>query len=186
MRDEEEILNNNIINFFIIHDFYYIISDEDNNNSNKRNDLFINKYPLLFDELNINEQYLLCDLKSDIKYFSCKCKITKQNKPSNNYFDCTVLIYENKIYIGNSSSNPNYTRIVNKYHLSDCILKINENILNCLDLFFPEDKNNYSIVELIFLDSESLNQKLNIINQDIEKSKNKEKKKLEDFLNNIV
>ena len=187
VRDEEEILNNNIINFFIIHDFYYIISNIDNNNnSNRRNNLFINKYPLLFDELNINEQYLLCDLHSDIKYFSCKCKITKQNKSSNNYFDCTVLIYENKIYIGNSSSNPNYTRIVNKYHLSDCTLKISENILNCLDLFFPEDKNNYSIVELIFLDSESLNQKLNIINEDIEKSKDKEKQKLENFLNNLV
>ena len=184
--DDEEILNNNIINFFIIHDFYYLISTEDNNNFNKRNDLFINKYPFLFDELNINEQYLLCDLNSNIKYFSCKCKITKQNKISNNYFDCTVLIYENKIYIGNSSSNPNYTRIVNKYHLSDCTLEINENILNCLDLFFPEDKNNYSIVELIFLDLESLNQKINIINIDIEKSKDKEKKKLEDFLNNLV
>ena len=52
------------------------------------------------------------------------------------------------------------------------------------------NQNNYSIVELIFLDSESLNQKINIINIDIEKSKDKEvqdlvneyNKKVEDML----
>jgi len=176
LKDEEEILNNNIINFFIMHDFYYLISKE-----NIKDDLFMNNYPLKFDELNINEQFLLCDLNSEIKYFSCKCKIPGQKS----HFDSTILLYENQIYIGNSSSNPNYTRIVNKYNLSDCTMKISENIKNCLDLFFSENFNNYNILELIFTDSEMLNKHFFDIKDEIEKSMIKEKKKLEDFLNNL-
>ena len=179
MKDSEDMLNNNIINFFIIHDFYYNIS------SAKKEDLFINKYPLLFEELNFNEQYLLCDLNSEIKYFSCKCKLNKKNNSSNNYFDCTILMYENQIYIGNSSSNPNYTRIVDKYQLSNCLLKFSENNKNCINLFFQEDNNDYIIIELVFSDSELLYQKMSLIKEEINNSMNKEKKKLEDFLNNL-
>ena len=179
IKDNEEILNNNIINFLIIHDFYYLLSNERNK------DLFIHKNPLHFEELNFNEQYLLCDLNSEIKYFSCKGKLNKKNNNSNNYFDCTVLIYENQIYIGNSSSNPNYTRIVDKYQLTNCILKFSKNIKNCINLFFYEDKSNYIIVELVFFDSELLYQKMSIIKEEINKSIIKEKKKFEDFLNNL-
>ena len=177
--DEEE-LNNNIINFFTIHDFYYIISSQDNKNC-----LFTNNYPIKFDELKINEQYLLCDLISEIKYFSCKCKINQDNDKYNNYFDCTILLYENQIYIGNSSSNPNYTRIVSKYPLSDCSLKLGENIKNCLLLFIVNNKNDYIVIELIFLDSEYLNQKMYLIKEEIENSMIKEKKKLEDFFKSL-
>ncbi len=159
-----------------MHDFYYLITKE-----NIKDDLFMNNYPLKFDELNINEQFLLCDLNAEIKYFSCKCKIPGQKS----HFDSTILLYENQIYIGNSSSNPNYTRIVNKYNLSDCTMKISENIKNCLDLFFPENFNNYNILELIFTDSEMLNKHFFDIKDEIEKSMIKEKKKLEDFLNNL-
>ena len=174
--DAEEIINNHIINFLIMHDFYYLITKE-----NTKDDLFMNNNPLKFDELNINEQFLLCDLNPEIKYFSCKCKIPGQK----NYFDSTILLYENQIYIGNSSSNPNYTRIVSKYHLSDCTIKISENIKNCLDLFFPENKNNYNIVELIFTDSDIWNKKLFVLKDEIEKSMIKEKKRIEDFLQNL-
>jgi len=185
-KDSEDLLNNNIINFFIIHDFYYILSNENNKTYiHERKDLFINKYPLLFDELNFNEQYLLYDLDSKIKYFSCKCKINKQNNYSNNYFDSTVLIYENQIYFGNSSSNPNYTRIVDKYQISNCSLKFSENIKNCINLFFPEDKNNYIIVELVFSETELLYKKMSIIKEEINNSLIKEKKKFEDFLYNL-
>ena len=177
IKDEEETLNNNIINFCIIHDFYYLISKE-----NKKDDLFINNYPLKFEELNINEQYFLCDLNSEIKHLSCQCKFGGQK----NYFDSTILLYENQIYIGNNSlSNPNYTRIVNKYHLSDCTIKISENIKNCLDLFFPENIKNYNIVELLFPDSDMLNKNLFIIKDEIEKSMIKEKKCLGNFLQNL-
>ena len=186
LKNNEDLLSDNIINFFIIHDFYYILSNERNKtNIHEIKDLFINKYPLIFDELNFNEQYLLCDLNSQIKYFSCKCRINKQKNNSNNYFDCTVLIYENQIYFGNSSSNPNYTRIVEKYQISNCSLKFSENIKNCINLFFPEDKNNYIIVELVFSDTELLYQKMNIIKEEINNSLIKEKKKFEDFLYNI-
>ena len=185
IQSEEEILNNNIINFFIIHDFYYTLSSGNSDNISKREDLFINKYPLIFGELNVNEQYLLCELNSEIKYFSCKSKIIKTDKSNNNYFDCTVLIYENQIYIGNSSSNPNYTRIIGKYQLSDCSVKFSQNMLNCIELFFIENKNNYVTVELIFPDSEQLNQKICLINEEIENSIIKEKRKLEDFLKNL-
>ena len=185
-KDSEDSLNNIIINFFIIHDFYYILSNESNKtNIHERKDLFINEYPLSFDELNFNEQYLLYDLDSKIKYFSCKCKINKQNNYSNNYFDSTVLIYENQIYFGNSSSNPNYTRIVDKYQISNCSLKFSENIKNCINLFFPEDKNNYIIVELVFSETEILYQKMSIIKEEINNSLIKEKKKFEDFIYNL-
>ena len=186
LKNNEDLLNDNIINFFVIHDFYYILSNERNKtNIHENKDLFINKYPLIFDELNFNEQYLLCDLNSQIKYFSCKCRINKQKNNFNNYFDSTVLIYENQIYFGNSSSNPNYTRIVEKYQISNCSLKFSENIKNCINLFFPEDKNNYIIVELVFSDSELLYQKMNIIKEEINNSLIKEKKKFEDFLYNL-
>ena len=49
---QNEMLNNNILNFFIIHDFYYIISNDNDNNIEK--DLFINNFPLKFEELIIN------------------------------------------------------------------------------------------------------------------------------------
>ena len=140
---------------------------------------------MIFGELNVNEQYLLCELNSEIKYFSCKCKIIKTDKPNNNYFDCTMLIYENQIYIGNSSSNPNYTRIIGKYQLSDCSVKFSQNMLNCIELFFIENKNNYVTVELIFPDSEQLNQKICLINEEIGNCIIKEKRKLEDFLKNL-
>ena len=186
LKNNEDLLNDNIINFFVIHDFYYILSNERNKTNIQENkDLFIDKYPLIFDELNFNEQYLLCDLNSNIKYFSCKCKINKQKNNSNNYFDCTVLIYENQIYFGNSSSNPNYTRLVEKYQISNCSLKFSENIKNGINLFFPEDKSNYIIVELVFSDTELLYQKMNIIKEEINNSLIKEKEKFEDFLYNL-
>ena len=183
---EEDLLNNNIINFFIIHDFYYILSEGNNiNDIYQSNNLFINKYPLIFDELNINEQYLLCDLNSEIKYFSCRCQINKKSDISYKYFDSTILIYENQLYVGNSSSNPNYTRIVDKYQLSNCSLKYSNNVKNCINLIIKEEKNEYILIELLFSDSELLYQKMQIIKEGIDKSIINEKKKFEDYLNNL-
>ena len=150
--DEEErkkdILNHNIVNFFIIHDCYYKISN-DTNLTEK--DLFEKYYPLNFDELEMNKQYFLCDLSSDITYFSCKCKITTtQKKYNNNYFDCTLILFETKIYIGNSPSNPNYTRLIDKYSCSNCSVEKSLSVDNCIDLFIASEENNDFIeIEII-------------------------------------
>ena len=186
--DEEEkkknILNYNIENFFIMHDCYYIISN-DNNITEK--DLFEKNYPLNFDELKMNKQYFLCDLNSDIIYFSCKCKLTtNQKKYNNNYFDCTLLLFENKIYIGNSSSNPNYTRIIDKYSCSNCSVEKNLSVDNCVDLFIANEENNDFIeIELIFPESELVNKMINTMNEEIKMSRQREKQKFKEFLHNL-
>lgn len=186
--DEEEkkkdILNNNIVNFFIIHDCYYIIS-HDNNITEK--DLFEKYYPLNFNELEMNKQYFLCNLNSDIIFFSCKCKITtNQKKYNNNYFDCTLLLFETRIYIGNSSSNPNYTRLIDKYSCSNCSVEKNLSVENCVDLFIVNEENNdYIEIELIFPESDLVNKMINTMNEEIKSSRQKEKKKFKEFLHNL-
>ena len=186
--DEEEkkkdILNYNIVNFFIIHDCYYIISN-DNNITEK--DLFEKYYPLNFDELEMNKQYFLCNLSSDIIYFSCKCKITTNKKKyNNNYFDCTLLLFETRIYIGNSSSNPNYTRLIDKYSCSNCSVEKNLSVDNCVDLFIVSEENNDFIeIELIFPESELVNKMINTMNEEIKISRQREKKKFKEFLHNL-
>ena len=180
---KKEILNNNIINFFLIHDLYYIISNKENNNIEK--DLFSYNYSLKFDELNMNKQYFLCDLNKNIKYFSCKCKIN--NNISNNYFDSTILLYENNIYVGNSSSNPNYTRIVDKYSISNC--SVDNNNEKNIDLFIIDDNNsdNNGCIEinLICNDIEISNKIIKIINEEIKLSRQKEKLKFKEFLHKL-
>ena len=175
----KEILNNNIINFYIIHDFYYIISNEENVNIEK--DLFINYYPLKFDELINNKQYFLCDLNTNIKYFSCKCKINKNNNQSNSYLDSTLLLYENYLYVGNSSSNPNYTRIIDKYSISNCSVESNSSIPNCVDLYIIGD-DHYIEIEVIFANYELFNKMKNIMNEEIKLSRQREKQKFKEFL----
>ena len=177
---QNEMLNNNILNFFIIHDFYYIISKDNDNNIEK--DLFINNFPLKFEELIINKQYFLCDFNSDITYFPCKCKINKNQNNSNNFFESTLLIYENFLYIGNSSSNPNYTRIVDKFSISNCTIGNNNSIQNSVDLYFIDDDNNYIEIEIIVSEYELVNKITIIINDSIKFSRQKEKEKVKAFL----
>ena len=177
---KKELLNNNIINFYIIHDFYYIISNENDNNIGKY--LFINNYPLKFDELTINKQYFLCDLNSDITYFPCKCKINNNLNNSNNYFESTLLIYENLLYIGNSSSNPNYTRIIDKYSLSNCTIENNNSSPNSIDLYIIDDNNNYIEIEIIVSEYELVNKIIKVVNDKIKFSRQREKAKFKEFL----
>lgn len=178
----EEELNDNIIKFFIIHDLYYIISNNDSYN-NIKNILFMNNYPLLFKELNLNEQYFLCDLSTNIKYFSCKCKINKNKNISN--FDSTLLLYENQVYIGNSSSNPNYTRIVEKYPLSKCTFELNKSDINCFYMNISDNDNKYAAIEITFSDEKLCNKVINIMEEEIENCRKKEKEKFKDFLRNL-
>ena len=181
---KNELLNNNIINFFLIHDLFYIISNEENNinKNNIEKDLFINNYPLKFEELDMNKQYFLYDLNSNIKYFSCKCKLNKNNI-SNNFFDSTILLYANNIYVGNSSSNPNYTRIVDKYSISNCSVDNNE---KNVDLYIIEDGNNECVeINLIFSDFEMRNKFVKSINEEIKSSRQREKIKFKEFLHKL-
>ena len=181
--NKNDIINNNIINFYLIHDLYYIISNESNNNI--ENDLFINNYSLKFDELVINKQYFLYDLNSKIKYFPCKCKINKNHNISNNYFDSTLLLYENNIYVGNSSSNPNYTRIIDKYSISNCSL--DKNSQNSVELYIidNDDTSNYFEINLIFSDYQMAEKIINIVNEEIKLSRQNEKKKFKEFLHKL-
>ena len=179
---EKEKLNNIIINFFIIHDLYYIISNDKNEDIEK--DLLVNNYSLKFDELAINQQYFLCDLKSDIKYFPCKCKINKNNKVSNNYLDSILLLYENNLYIGNSSSNPNYTRIIDKYSISNC--SVDNHSTNNVDLYIIEDDNSsYIEISLIFADYQLVEKIIKIMNEEIKLSRQREKQKFKEFLHKL-
>ena len=175
------IINNNIINFYLIHDLFYIISNE----NNIENELFINNYSLKFDELIINKQYFLYDLNSKIKYFPCKCKINKNHNISNNYFDSTLLLYENNLYIGNSSSNPNYTRIIDKYSISNCSL--DKNSQNSVELYIidNDDSNNYFEINLIFSDYKMAEKIINIVNEEIKLSRQNEKKKFKELLHKL-
>ena len=184
---EKEVIENNIINFFIIHDLYYIISNE-NNNINIESDLFINNYPLKFDELIIDRQYFLYDLNTNIKYFPCRCKIiTNTNQiNSNEFVESSLLIYENNLYIGNSSSNPNYTRITDKYSISNCSIETNNNIQKCINLYIIEDENNnYVEIQLIFPDIKIYDKIIQILNEEIKLSRQKEKIKFKEFLHKL-
>ena len=183
--EEKEILDNNIIKFFIIHDFYYIISNE-NNDPNIGKDLFINNYPLKFDELVINKQYFLYDLNSNIKYYPSKCKINLNQNNSSDFFDSSLLLYENNIYIGNSSSNPNYTRIIHKYSLSNCSAEKNNNIQRCINLYIIDNENNnYVEIQLIFPDSKIDEKIIGILNEEIKLSRIIEKMKFKEFLHKL-
>ena len=75
--------------------------------------------------------------------------------------------------------------MINKYQISDCSIKYSKNVKNCIELFFLENKNDYITIELIFSDTELLNQKIYLIKEEIDSSMVKEKKKLEDFLKNL-
>ena len=74
---------------------------------------------------------------------------------------------------------------MDKYQLSNCSLKYSNNLKNCINLFIHEEKNEYILIELLFSDSELLYQKMQIIKEGIDKSIINEKKKFEDYLNNL-
>ena len=74
---------------------------------------------------------------------------------------------------------------MDKYQLSNCSLKYSNNVKNCINLIIKEEKNEYILIELLFSDSELLYQKMQIIKEGIDKSIINEKKKFEDYLNNL-
>ena len=174
-KSTENIINNNIINFMIIHDLYY---SYDNSNH-----LFKNKFLLKFSELTLNKQYFLLDLNDDVKYYSCQCN---NKKSRSSFIDCTLLIFNNYLYLGNSSSNPNYTRLINKYSLSNFSIYDSEEINNCVNIYVLEDESNdISCIQAKFCDNKTVDNFKEFIMKEIKIVKEKEKQKFKDFLKQL-
>ena len=187
----------NVILFILIHDFYYLINSYDifSYNKNKQekiyNNLYINNFPLVKRKgLELNKQYCLIDLdsNSNIKYYNCRCKINKnQDNDKNEFIYSYLLIYDNFLYIGDSSNNSNYTIIKYKFLISSCsILSDNYNNKNII-IYISNDINKQNNLE-IFLDFKDYKTSKNIkslIEQEIKNSIVFEKGKIKQFIENL-
>ena len=187
----------NVILFILIHDFYYLINSYDifSYNKNKQekiyNNLYINNFPLVKRKgLELNKQYCLIDLdsNSNIKYYNCRCKINKnQDNDKNEFIYSYLLIYDNFLYIGDSSNNSNYTIIKYKFLISSCSILSdnynNKNIIICIS----NDINKQNNLE-IFLDFKDYKTSKNIkslIEQEIKNSILYEKGKIKAFIEHL-
>ena len=170
----------NIILYMLIHDFYYKIFFYDNIliNQNEQNILenilFINNFPLIKRKgLELNKQYNLIDLDSNIKYYNSKCKIIKDNNNDNNqFFYCYILLYDNFLYIGDSSINSNYTIIKYKFLVSSCSI-ISDNFNNkniILNISNGINKENNIEIFLDFKDYNTSKTIISLIEQEIKNS----------------
>ena len=185
----------NVILFLLIHDFYYkIVSYENlsnikNEEDNIKNCLFINNFPLLKRKgLELNKKYFIIDLDSNIKYYSSKCKIIKDKHNDNKeFFYCYLLLYDNFLYIGDSSNNISYTIIKYKFLISSCSIKAdnynNKNII----IYISNGINKPNDIE-IFLDFKDFNTSKEIkglIEQEIKNSILFEKGKIKQFIEHL-
>ena len=185
----------NIILFLLIHDFYYKIISYENISNNKneedksKNCLFINNFPLLKRKgLELNKKYFIIDLDSNIKYFNSKCKIIKdKNIDDKEFFYCYLLLYDNFLYIGDSSNNISYTIIKYKFLISSCsIVSDNYNNKNII-LYISNGMNSQSNIE-IFLDFKDYNTSKGIkslIEQEIKNAFLFEKGKIKKFIEHL-
>ena len=189
----------NIILFLLIHDFYYEINTYDifnNNNNNQEkinNNLYINNFPLLKrNGLELNKQYYLIDLDTNIKYYNCRSKINQdpnQNKDIDNkeFSYSYLLLYDNFLYIGDSSNNSNYTIIKYKFLISSCsIVSDNYNNKNIIIYISNEiDKQNNVEIFLDFKDYKTSKDIKNLIEQEIKNSILYEKGKIKGFIEHL-
>ena len=189
----------NIILFILLHDFYYAINFYDNlyNNKNQKeqinNILYINNFPLIKRKgMELDKQYYLIEIDSNIKYFDSKCKIIKDKNEVNDnntkeFFYCYILLYDNFLYIGDSSNNTSYTTIKYKFLISSCsILVDNYNNKNIV-LYISKDLNKNNNIE-IYLDFKDYNTSKtfkNIIEQEIKNSIFYEKGKIKQFIEQL-
>ena len=189
----------NIILFILLHDFYYAINFYDNlyNNKNQKeqinNILYINNFPLIKRKgMELDKQYYLIEIDSNIKYFDSKCKIIKDKNEVNDnntkeFFYCYILLYDNFLYIGDSSNNTSYTTIKYKFLISSCsILVDNYNNKNIV-LYISKDLNKNNNIE-IYLDFKDYNTSKafkNLIEQEIKNSIFYEKGKIKQFIEQL-
>ena len=185
----------NIIIFLLIHDFYYkIISYEkcmynENEIENIGNNLYINNFPLIKRKtLELNKQYTLIDLDSNIKYYNCMCKIIiNKNSDNSEFFYSYLLIYDNFLYIGDSSNNISHTLIKYKYLISSSSIKA-ENFNNKnITIYILDDisKQNYIEIYLDFKDYNTSKSIKSLIEQEMKKSLLFEKGKIKDFFESL-
>ena len=196
----EKIENKNekiIILFILIHDFYYKINLYDNisiNESEKeqiKNILYINNFPLLKRKgLELNKQYYLIDLDSNIKYYDSKCKIIKDKNNENGnqeFFCCYLLLYDNFLYIGDSSNNTSYTIIKYKFLINSCSIMVDNYNNKNIVLYISNDINKKNNLE-IYLDFKDYNTSKtfkNLIDQEIKNSILYEKGKIKQFIEQL-
>lgn len=165
--------DNKIIIFMLIHDLNFKISNDIFILQDKG--LFINNFPLKRNELVIGQKYKLFDLDGNVKYFDCKCKIikNKNSKINNEFFNANLLLYENFLYIGDSTTEANNTTIINKYLISFCTVTSddfnNKNII--VLVFYDDNKENNIEINLDFKDYETSKKIKDIIKIEIKKAK---------------
>ena len=183
----------NIILFLLMHDFFYKIASHGDYQNNKNgykkmaDILYINNFPLLKRKgLELNKQYYLVDLDSNIKYYYCRCKINMNNddKDFSYYY---LLIYDNFLYLGDSSNNSSYTIIKYKFLISSCsIISDNYNnknmIINISNGLIQE--NNIQIL-LDFKDYNTSKSIKQIIDNEMKNSILYEKGKIKDFIEHL-
>ena len=132
--------------FMNLHDLIVLIDEEGEDKKIK------NKFPLGDNDIKLNEQIMISDLGAGIEKYECKMK--KSRSSNKEYVESLILIYNNKLYIGNLSSNVNYLRFKIKFLLSECniqtdraeprvlhliVMGSDEEVIddNCIDLMFP-------------------------------------------------
>ena len=196
----EKIENKNekiIILFILIHDFYYKINLYDNISINKsekeqiNNILYINNFPLLKRKgLELNKQYYLIDLDSNIKYYDSKCKIIKDKYNENDnqeFFCCYLLLYDNFLYIGDSSNNTSYTIIKYKFLINSCSIIVDNYNNKNIVLYISNDINKKNNIE-IYLDFKDYNTSKtfkNLIDKEIKNAILYEKGKIKQFIEQL-
>ena len=184
----------NILLFFLVHDLYYKIILYENYTNKNENILYLNTFPLINKKcLKLNTRYYLIDLDTNVKYYNCQCKIIECNKidikqKENNFFYCYILLYDNFVYIGDSSINSSYTYIKYKFLISDCEIEIdNYNNKNILINVVEENSNLNNNIQ-IFLDFKDYNTSKNIKSLIEQEKKNSiffEKSKIKEFFENL-
>ena len=197
---QENKYERNIFLFLLIHDFYYkIISYEKfaNNIIEREKMLYINSFPLIKRKtLELNKQYNLIDLDSNIKYYNCMCKIIKNNYNINesdnknsdsDFFYSYLLIYDNFLYIGDSSNSTSYTIIKYKFLISSSTIK-SENYNNKnITIYIMDDlsKQNYIEICLDFKNYNTSKAIKDLIGQEMKNSILFEKGKIKEFFESL-
>ena len=193
--ENENKYEKNIILFFLMHDLFYKISSLDNYHNNKTgykilaDNLYINNFPLLKRKgLELNKKYYLLDIDSNIKYYYCRCKFDKnRNKEDKEFSYCYLLIYDNFLYIGDSSNNSSYTIIKYKFLISSCsIISDNYNNKNMIiNIANDTIKENNIEILLDFKDYNTSKSIKQIIDIEMKNSILYEKGKIKEFIEHL-
>ena len=171
----EETYNNNILTFFYIHDLYFSIKNY------PKKELIKNKFPIQFNEFQVDKQYNIVDIGASIERYEC------QSRGGNTieYSDSLILIFGNGLYVGRNSSNPNYTRISNKFFLSQCNVQIDRSDPRVVMLFEIGIDNNINNIDFLFKDVDMAKKFKRNVEEHEKNSKKIENKMIENYIDNL-